>query len=258
MNTVSPRDPSNNSEPIITPTQTNMLPDDLTWWSDWSDRLGILTAVVGGFAAIFGMIGFGFSLKAGKLKDAELDRYKKESEAAIATANARSEEAKEGAGKANERAAALSKDAETARLAHEQLKEKLAWRTISADARLSLIKSLRADGGKVSLHFVAGDPESTMFALQFSEVFKAAGWDVRVTGNSYTGILWGMWIPAPVPNTDATKMVWAGLESIGIDFRRDTPKIQPFHQMGDEAGDWIDNNPKDGRVLILVGCKNPI
>ena len=61
----------------------------LEWWSAPVDGLGIAAIIIGAILAIVTGLGWGFSWKAGKLKDAALDKYKRESDERISIANAR-------------------------------------------------------------------------------------------------------------------------------------------------------------------------
>ena len=57
------------------------------WWSGWADILGIIAVVLGGTWALVTLVGWAFSWKAGKLKDAALTRYQVEASQSIAEAN---------------------------------------------------------------------------------------------------------------------------------------------------------------------------
>ena len=123
-------------EATITPKK---IPDHMTidsnsaeWWSSWSDWLKVAGFILGGIVTIVAVIGWAFSLKAGKLKDAAskakesaLERYKQESKLAIAEADAKAADANKIAATANERAAMLEERAAAARLETEKIKEKL-------------------------------------------------------------------------------------------------------------------------------------
>jgi hypothetical protein len=63
------------TKPTPVPAHTKMSPLEVSveWWSRWSDILGITAIFVGGFLALITAFGWGFSWKAGKLKDALLE-----------------------------------------------------------------------------------------------------------------------------------------------------------------------------------------
>ena len=122
----------------------------------------------------------------------ELERYKaeagekisaaeavgKSAQADIAKADAQIALANEGAAKANERAANLEKDAASARLETEKLKAVVAWRVLSPATALALEKALTANPGVVNLRYIDGDPEALYLAIQISQIFANAKWQV--------------------------------------------------------------------------------
>jgi hypothetical protein len=86
MNDASPSDIKNPNEPTIPQSQTNMSPLDLRvdWWSSWSDWLGVAAILIGGILFFITAFGWGFSWKAGKLKDEALGKYKADSAVEVA------------------------------------------------------------------------------------------------------------------------------------------------------------------------------
>jgi hypothetical protein len=71
MKDASPNETNNPNEPTTPQIQTNMSPLDVRaeWWSNWSDWLGIAAIIGGGILFVVTAFGWGFSWKAGKLKD---------------------------------------------------------------------------------------------------------------------------------------------------------------------------------------------
>jgi hypothetical protein len=58
-----------------------------------------------------------------------------------------------------------------------RLKERLKWRTISADQRAMLLQELaKGPKGPVSIEYPADDPEALQFATQVEDVFRDSGW----------------------------------------------------------------------------------
>ena len=78
------------------------------------------------------------------------------------------------------------------------LKEATLWRTLTNAERVPIAESLRASGSAASVRFsvLANDPESMYFAGQIGIAFKAAGWRVGYSFESYRhGILTGVLLP---------------------------------------------------------------
>jgi hypothetical protein len=177
MNPATTNETNATHEPTIAPTHTKMSPVD--WWSGLSDFFGITAAIVGGILAVITLLGWGFSWKAGKLKDAALETFKSESNVRISEAQTKAAEANRAAADANERAAALRKEAEIAHLELEKLKARQADRFLSpidSDILVSLVKSRK--GAKISIVSIMGDLEAIRYANQFKSAFVAAGWNV--------------------------------------------------------------------------------
>jgi hypothetical protein len=93
-------------------------------------------------------------------------------------------------------ASEASERASKAELATEQLKRESAWRTLTQEEHIGLVEALKAGGPPASVRFsvVADDQESLYFAGQISIAFKAAGWRVGYSYESFrnaifTGIL---------------------------------------------------------------------
>jgi len=141
----------------------NMSPleSSLAWWSGWSDILGITAASIGAILAIVTLVGWGFSWKAGKLKDEALEKYKIESRRSISEADAK-------AAGANERAA-------NAELETQRLKKQLAWREVTQNQATTIRTALQNTPMNLTISWVAGDPEGSEFAQQLGSVFAASG-----------------------------------------------------------------------------------
>ena len=148
----------------------------LRWWSGWSDWLGIVAVVVGGLLAIVTALGWGFSWKAGKLKDDAFEKYKIDSNARISEADSKAAEANKIAAEANERAALLEKEAAVARLELEQIKEKQRPRGMSKEQRTAFITSLsQVPPRPVRVIYFSNDQEAIKWAEEVREALNAAG-----------------------------------------------------------------------------------
>jgi hypothetical protein len=96
---------------------------------------------------------------------------------------------------ANERAAQLEKDAANARLETERLKQTVAWRTIPPQVATTLENALAAKPGSVNLRYTDGDPESLYLAIQFSQIFTKAKWQVAPGSLKLNAIVFGIFLP---------------------------------------------------------------
>src|SRR6266404_9841598 len=80
------------TQPTVAPIYTKMSPleVDVEWWSRWSDIFGLWAIVITGILAVVGGLAYGFSWKAGKLKDALLSEQIRNAplKAPVATATA--------------------------------------------------------------------------------------------------------------------------------------------------------------------------
>lgn len=164
---------------------------------EWWDSALILFAVIAGLAATAVGITTAGSIISHKREAAAaevaLEKYKLDTGKQISEANAAGDAAKTVAAKANEavalaneRAAALEKEAEQARLEQERLKSLVQWRTITdpqGDAMVAVLKPLISK--KIILATMANDPEATTFGIVFANVFHAAGWSIRHETRTY-------------------------------------------------------------------------
>ena len=166
MNPASPNKQDDTRTPTITPTHTKMSPDStIDWWSSWADILGVSAVIIGGILAVVTAIGWGFSFKAGKLKDAALEREGIEAQQQIAESNEKAEEAKNNAAQAIERAAQTQLEA-------EQLKAQLAWRALTSADFDKLVAALSPHPHwGVVIGYVANDPESTALLCNCTKPF---------------------------------------------------------------------------------------
>jgi len=143
------------------------------WWSGWADILGVIAIVLGGLWVLVMLVGWAFSWKAGKLKDAELTRYQVEAKQLIAEANKASSIANQQAAAANVELASLHSKMAPRRLTQEQ-QERLA----------SGIKLLAPQLANV--WYGAGDKESENFSWDIASALYAAGWRVFSAASTAT------------------------------------------------------------------------
>ena len=135
------------------------------WWSGWADILGIIAVVLGGTWALVTLVGWAFSWKAGKLKDAALTRYQVEASQTIAEAN-------KAASIANQQAAA-------AKLELALLQTKMTPRRLTKEQQGRLASGVQSFAPQVaSIWYGAGDKESENFSWDIASALDAAGWRV--------------------------------------------------------------------------------
>jgi len=99
----------------------------------------------------------------------------RESDQQIAEASARAAQADARAAIANERAASLEHEAAQARLELQRLKSTVAWRTVSAQQREILLKTLKGISTTVWVTSLRDDPEARLFRDDLDGALKAAG-----------------------------------------------------------------------------------
>lgn len=180
------------TDPKKTPDHMTIDSNSAEWWSSWSDWLKVAGFILGGIVTIVAVIGWAFSLKAGKLKDeasklkeAALERYKQESKQAISEADAKAADANKiaatanaEAAKANERAAILEKDAAESRLELVKLQQKLAWRAITPEQSEKFSALLaQSPKGRITMSYLTASEEVVTFAAQLAKLLRSAGYD---------------------------------------------------------------------------------
>ena len=177
MNTATPHEESISSIPTAPPTHTNMSPLEVStnWWSSWSDSLGLIAAVLGGFLGLVALFGWGFAWKAGKLKDDLSGVKEREFDARISEANRDAAIAKKEAALANERTA-------IAELKLEKLRIRFDPRTIGDHAvfgsPFAAFKGIPAE-----VVYLKGDKECRDFAENLADSLSKYGeWKVSVYG----------------------------------------------------------------------------
>jgi hypothetical protein len=144
----------------------------------------------------------------------------------------------------NESAAIAQKDAEQSRLAQEELKAQVSWRTISAGVASQMIVSLSASPSEVHIGSIANDPESQFLAFQFSKIFSEAKWTVTTSARTYGGFFFGVSIP-DATNTGVAK-VREIFTNAGIAFVNTPIPAAPMFMGSAQPGT---------AVFIMVGSK---
>lgn len=144
------------------------LADSLFSWSN-------VVLIIGAALVFIGTIG---SIKMAAIREHFADIRISDNERATKGAIAESDVAKADAAKANERAAELEREAAKSREEAERLKGVVQWRAIPATNASELERLLAAKPGAVNLRWTDGDPEALFVAIQFSQIFSKAGWQV--------------------------------------------------------------------------------
>jgi len=166
MNPASDSEHKRTIAPTIAPTQTNMSPVD--WWSGWSDFFGITAAIVGGILAVITLLGWGFTWKAGKLKDEALEEFKIQSDARISEANANAANANKAAAEARERAA----------IAEGRLQRRFFTPDQSKWLCREAFRNVSKTDIKIEMESVNDSAEASDFASIIGGVLMIAGFDV--------------------------------------------------------------------------------
>lgn len=124
------------------------------------------------------------------------DLYKLGVAAQVADAKKEGIEAGKTAGNALVRAAELEKEAASARLETEKLKQVVAWRVISPTEALALENALATHPGSVNLRYMDGDPEALFLAFQISDILTKAHWKIAPgSSKPANAIVFGIALP---------------------------------------------------------------
>jgi hypothetical protein len=149
------------------------------------DRANQTYLVMIALTSLFGAMGFIASAAIyyySKQVSTEQSAQVRDLQGQVARSGERAAEAGAIAGRANERAAILEKEAAQAKLEAEQLKQSLGWRYIEDDVSEKIVNELKKTPGNVHVAWSAGDSESFFFKLQVAKVFRLAGWKVTEQG----------------------------------------------------------------------------
>lgn len=193
-----------------------MTADDVFKWANWLLLGSLVVGVIASYAIV----------QSGKIRDqqSKLDL----ADAKSATANA------------NERAAQLEKEAALAKLETERLKQAAAWRQLTPEQHLELIRQLKGKiSGKVWVEVVDTDPEAVNFHQSIWETLKAAEIDVQW----FSG--WERAVGLQLTNSSSSegKILKDAFSSVGISLEeRSEPGLK-------SAGSDIE---------IIVGSRPPI
>ncbi len=134
----------------------------------------------------------------------------------VARANESAELAKLDAANANEKAASLEKEAAEARLETEKIKQRVAWRSLTSENARKLFDILKTEPHEIIIASVRGDGEAAHFAVQLTQIFNQAKWQVRNESREYLGTLYGTIITEP--ETIATKRIKQAFTEAEIQF----------------------------------------
>lgn len=148
---------------------------------------------------------------------------------------------------ANERAANLEKDAASARLETEKLKQAVVWRTISPEIASQLETILSAKPGSVNLRYTDGDPEALFLAIQLSRILDKAKWKIAPGALKFANaIQFGIALPDS-NGTDANTLREA-LSAAKIGYSTNPPP---------PAGISFSVSAIEGAPTLMIGSKWP-
>jgi hypothetical protein len=152
-----------------------------SWWNSL-EIVSRLSTASNCAIALLGIWVFVIGRRESALTDTRTTQANSARDFLISANNLSTEEAKRDVAKANERAAALEKDATVARLELEQLKEKQRPRTITSEQRETFIAFMSHRlTGKVSFKCLTNDNEAEAFAGQLKELVSQSGCEVSNT-----------------------------------------------------------------------------
>ena len=131
-----------------------------------------------------------------------------------------------------------------------QLKERLAWRILTAGQIATIRIVLLQAAHPVTIIHVAHDPETLYLAKQLADLFRSSGWIVRDEEHTYGGeIVFGFLVPGP--ENGAVVAVRQALTSAGIPFSAAAPPEATMELTPDGA------EAPAGSAQIVVGTKRP-
>jgi hypothetical protein len=196
-----------------------MSADDVSWWANWI----LVGALMVGVAATYAIVVSGNIKEANlkrelKEKDDALETYKLTVDGKVADAKREGIEAGKTAGDALVRAAGLEKEAATARLETEKLKQVVAWRTLSPDVRAKLDKVLASKPASVNLRYMDGDPEAMYLGVQMTEVLRKANWQVGPGSIKPNGVIFEYILPQEEANNPAAQTLREAFKAADIPF----------------------------------------
>ena len=236
-----------------------MDPNSAEWWTYWSDMLKIAGISVGVIVTIIAFIGWGFSMKATKLKDeaskkkaAEFEQYKLDAGKAIAEADAKAAEANAQAAEANKTAALANERAASSELELQRLKDKIAPRRFSKPQIVALIEVLEKFPRRPHLVVWYGQPdkEAADFANHIADIVTAAGFKE----GKHNG-MWGRQIPPGLtlnsahPDQDLVKLFAEAFKAAGVDL-----PAQSFEAIR-KVGPSATFKQSDESPILVIGVK---
>lgn len=148
---------------------------------DWNNIMVLALGFAALAAVIVGLSTFviiKLQKAAAVASETAFNEYKLGAAAQVAEAESKGMEAGKTAGNALVRAAELEKEAASARLETEKLKQVVAWRTLSPSEAVALENGLATHPGSVNLRYTDGDPEALFLAIQISQILDKAKWRV--------------------------------------------------------------------------------
>lgn len=157
--------------------------------SDWAN-IGLIASLIAGVISTVLLVWMG------NVKETYLKRELGATSARAAEADAKAEGFRLDIVKANENTAKLAHEAAAAKLETEKLKQVVAWRVIPPEAIAELEKVLSRKPGSVNLRYTDGDPEALFLAIQISQIFEKAKWQVAPGAEKFANaIQFGIALP---------------------------------------------------------------
>jgi hypothetical protein len=228
-----------------------MSADDVSWWANWI----LVGALLVGVAATYAIVVSGNIKEANlkselKEKDDALETYKLTVDGKVADAKSEGIKAGEAAGNALVRAAELEKEAASARLETEQIKQAVAWRVIPPDIGSKMEEVLSRSPGSVNVRYTEGDPEAMFLAIQFSNMLIKVKWKLNFAGISFGGALV---FNASLPDgaSQDGKTLREAFDAAGVQYLTNLP---PSTIVGISMGNGM---AIPGAPILMIGSRPP-
>jgi hypothetical protein len=218
----------------------------LDTWTYWLTVAAIVLPVIAALAAFFALR---FSSQASNIRDESLERFKADSQAKIAAADARAAEANTKSAVANERAAKLELEAAAARERAAKAEKDLLELRKSIPPRKVAITWGRGGGsggllGQFSgmpfaIEITPDDPEARRFAEDIAGVLNGSGWIFR--GASEAEILHGVFV-----------------ETKRVEANEITPEQRRAEDAAALANEYFEANGLNSKLLARFGNRAPV
>jgi hypothetical protein len=152
--------------------------------------------------------------------------------------------------------AQLKNDADTARLQTEQLKQIVAWRSLSNETAAKLLSELSKKTGAVNVLYTDSDPEALFFAGQFRRALISAGWASFFFAYKSSSIVIGIAIPGD--DSGDTKALREAFSAAGVPFSVEMLNTGAAAISSGDAVLTSFSQPMPPGVKLFIGSRPPV